>query len=325
MSSAAPGPDPTRQILMPPGPRVVTAGDLRKKAHVKLAERVDPLRSRHKPLSLLRAEGRRVLEAFCDQDAVTLGRSDRDRLIDDVLAEAPGFGPLEELFRDDAVKEILILAAQQVLGRKGDSWLPTSSRFRDADQLRAVLARWADAGDSLVPGVPASAGFDVRLPNGFRVMAILPPAVMDVSPQAFLTRGMPVHPPAPGGLSGGSGPISAFAPRRPYPPAGGSGPLATPAPAPIPPASGPVAPTTARPSPPPAAPDPYAKIRQRVAERIVMKFASAGVYDMNLIPLPELRRIVVAHVAEYCTQERLGFDDAAHDWLALEILAGMNR
>ena len=62
-----------------------------------------------------------------------------------------------------------------------------------------------------------------------------------------------------------------------------------------------------------------------MAERIVTKFAAAGVYDLNQIPAAELRRIVAAHVAEVCQQERIGTDDSTHDRLALEILAGMNR
>ena len=71
--------------------------------------------------------------------------------------------------------------------------------------------------------------------------------------------------------------------------------------------------------------DPFAKIRQRVTERIIMKFASAGVYDLNQIPLPELHRIVLAQVAEFCGGDKNGFDEATYDRLSLEILSGMNR
>lgn len=56
-----------------------------------------------------------------------------------------------------------------------------------------------------------------------------------------------------------------------------------------------------------------------------MKFAAAGVYDINQFPIAELRKIVHANVVEFCTAERLGFDDKFHERLALEILAGMNR
>ena len=48
-------------------------------------------------------------------------------------------------------------------------------------------------------------------------------------------------------------------------------------------------------------------------------------YDLNQIPLAELRRIVSAHVAEFCQHERVGLDEGAIDRVGLEILAGMNR
>jgi hypothetical protein len=81
------------------------------------------------------------------------------------------------------------------------------------------------------------------------------------------------------------------------------------------------------PSTPPQAgpPDPLARVRQRVTERIITKLAAAGMYDLNLIPLPELRRIVLAHVAEVCQVDRVAADDTVQERLTLEILSGMNR
>ena len=56
--------------------------------------------------------------------------------------------------------------------------------------------------------------------------------------------------------------------------------------------------------------------------------SATSVYDDEpwIAPAEDLlRRIVAAHVAEVCQQERIGTDDSTHDRLALEILAGMNR
>ena len=130
-------------------------------------KRIDLARNRHKPLSILRAEGKRTLEQFYDQEGTALTRSDRDRLIEDILAESVGFGPLEEAFRDDAVKEILVLNGTTILGRKADAWMPLSGRFRDDDQLRTVLARWADAGEATSPGPRVPAASTSAWPTGF--------------------------------------------------------------------------------------------------------------------------------------------------------------
>lgn len=358
MNPAAPGLSSTIPAQTANARPAVSPAELRKKAHARLADRIDLSRSRHKPLSILRAEAKRALEQFFDQETATLSRSDRDRLIEDVLAESIGFGPLEEIFRDDAVKEILIVAPTQVIGRKNDSWLPMSARFRDVEQFRAALARWAEIGESLAPGPDPIAALDVRLPNGFRVVAILPPEIMDYSPQVLFQRGMTINTPAPSPGANMQSAVPKSSPNllttarpgtAPTPPRNvKSGVVLAPVPRPTesgvvsfntpptnhasgsasqysmggikqpPAASGPTSHVG-------AATDPFAKVRQRVTEHIIMKFAGAGVYDLNQIPLPELHRIVLAQVAEFCGGDKGGFDETTFDRLSLEILSSMNR
>jgi hypothetical protein len=322
---------PVSGVIRPP----VTPAELRKRAFARLAERLDPARIRHRPLSLVRAEAIRLLDGLLDADAPATPRADRDRFIEDVLAAAPGVGPLEELFRDEAVKEALVLAPNQVIARKADSWLPTSVRFRDADQVRAVLARYAEVGEPLAAPAPAG-GLAVRLWNGFQVLAVTPPEVMGQPPAVLLVRGP--APAAPSAVAGGSARISwSAATARPQPapaPKGGSGVVSFDATAPTrsggsagmaPPsavtAQAPVPP----PAPPPSAFDPHAKLKQRLTERIIMRFAAAGVYDLSALPANELGRIVSANVADFCSHERLDLDGPLQERLTLEILAGMNR
>ncbi|MFO0849669.1 MAG: hypothetical protein U0871_14115 [Gemmataceae bacterium] len=308
-----------------------TPTDLRRKAYAKLAERLDPGRTRHRPLSLVRAEAGRLLDHLLDTEAPTLSREERDRLAQDVLASAPGVGPLEELFRDEAVTEILVLAPAQVIVRKGDAWLPTSVRFRDGEQVKGVLARFAEVGEPLLPGSAPTGGVGVRLANGFRLIAVTPPEVMGQQPVVLLVRG-----PAPAAPTGGSTGIAWGAVLgRPLPTDAGPRPEPAPAP-PAPPrviglvsTPPPVGPGSARmPAaslPPAPAADPLARFRQRLTERIITRFAAAGIYDLTEIPANELQRIVAAHVAEFCQQERMDADESLQQQLVLGILAGMNR
>src|SRR5688572_9575255 len=87
--------------------------EMRRKACHRLSTTYDPARNRKKPVSLQRQESRRSLEQFLDLEYPNLSKYDRTRLIDDALADAIGLGPLEELFRDESVQEILILAPHQ--------------------------------------------------------------------------------------------------------------------------------------------------------------------------------------------------------------------
>ena len=143
--------------------------------------------------------------------------------------------------------------------------MPTSVRFRDAEQVRRALGRYAEAGDLVAPA--AAGGFDVWLGNGFRAVAVLPPEVMDQPPMAVFVRG--VRPPRH---------ASAVQP--------------IPVPQPVAEAAGTVRipPPAERPEPP----DLYAPVRQQVTRRIITQFAAAGVHDLNRLPLPELRKIVLA-------------------------------
>jgi len=66
-------------------------------------------------------------------------------------------------------------------------------------------------------------------------------------------------------------------------------------------------------------------MRQKVTSRIISKLAAAGVYDLNVIPQNELRKVILAQVMEYCILEKFSGDESMYDRLTLEILAGMNR
>lgn len=328
--------------------------DLPRRLHALLGERFPAARVRHKPLSILRQEGRRVLEQFFDIQSPNTPRPDRDRLIEEVLGEAAGFGPLEELFRDEAVKEIMLLTAAQVIARRENGWAPTSVRFRDPAHHRTYLRRVAETGEQLVPGGSAGDGaFDVRLANGFRVVGVLPPDVLDQPPLAVFVRGQPA-PAAAGAPVPGTGSAAKLAPlppstsgvtavpiqRAPEPPKPGSVgataaemtrippappgsgssaviPKPAPLPAPDPPTTGFYAPSTSL--------DPKELLRRRVSERIIRKCAAAGVYDLSDVPAVELQRVILAHVEELNKELTQKLTEQEVQIVALEIFTGMRR
>lgn len=299
----------------------LSVAELTRKGYARLAEKIDVTKSRHKPLSLLRQEAKRVLEQFLDADGAHLSKPERDRLVEDVTASSLGFCPLEELFRDDGKAEILCLAWNQVIARAGEQWLPTSARFRDNGQYSEFVLRLADIGCPVGAGPEGVGAFDVLLPNGFRAVAILPPAVMGQPPLVLLARGEPPPPPS----KSAAPPSPSKSAVQPMPSA-----RAVPAEPPRtdPPRTGPPATMfmEPRPAPPPAgAPDPYARLRAKVTERLIARCASAGVYDITQIPTAELRRILAVHVAEVMAGERVRLDEAEQEKMVLQILVAMNR
>jgi hypothetical protein len=278
----------------------------------KLEDRLDPGTSKRMPASLLRQSLRTFAEQITEQEARALPKPHRDRLVEEVLAELLGYGPLEELFREADVREILVAGPHAVIVRRdGGSWTPTSVRFRDEDHLRTAIDRLATHADP-VGGVTTSVNlYDLKLPNGFRAVAVIPPPALGVSASVAFVRveanpaalPLPQSPTVPlmPGLPSGS--ASAATAQQP---------LADPAPV-----SG-TRPTSGE-------SDPLARHRNRLIERLITRLTNLGVYDLRRLEITELRRIVAAYVAEYVVKERILLSDADQARLQLEILAAMHR
>ena len=97
----------------------------------------------------------------------------RQEIIDEIL----GYGPLEELMRDESVSEIMVNGAKQVyVERKGQLTLATQS-FQDDRQLRLVIERMlAPIGRRIDESQPM---VDGRLADGSRINAVIGPLALD--------------------------------------------------------------------------------------------------------------------------------------------------
>src|SRR5262245_40740918 len=81
---------------------------LKQDFHKSLIQAIDHGALRHLNESQLRVQLRRGAEELCRSRAELLGPSDRRRLIDELIDEILGLGPLETLLRDNTVNDILI-------------------------------------------------------------------------------------------------------------------------------------------------------------------------------------------------------------------------
>ncbi|MBM3981187.1 MAG: hypothetical protein FJ304_13040 [Planctomycetes bacterium] len=272
----------------------------------KLEERLDMSASKRMPQSLLRQSLRQHADQITDQEARGFAKADRDRIIDEVLAELLGYGPLEELFADPAVREVMVTGPGAVIARRDQAqWLPTSVKFRDEAHVRATLDRIATHADAVGPVMATMAVFDMKLPNGFRALAVIPPEGLDQPATAVFVREKTIPVPSAAPVPG----APAASPRAP-----GSGPVQTPAPRSESAATGAV-----------AAPDLLARHRNRITERLLSKFASLGLYDVSRLDVNELRRIIGAYIGEYAAAERVYLSDTDQGRLTLEILTSLRK
>jgi pilus assembly protein CpaF len=76
-----------------------------------------------------------VVEHLCDTENPLLNRSERERLIEEVLDETFGFGPLELLLKEEGVADIMINGPKHVFIEKDGRIQRSDVNFRDNDHL----------------------------------------------------------------------------------------------------------------------------------------------------------------------------------------------
>jgi len=142
-----------------------------------LIQRIDP--------QLLNAgqesELKRTIETLIDEklavDKIPIGKQLRDKLIFDVVNEMIGFGPLEELFSDESISEVMVNGHHTIfVEQKGKitlspiKFVDEASCRRVIDKILSPLGRRVDESSPIC---------DARLPDGSRVNVVVPPCALD--------------------------------------------------------------------------------------------------------------------------------------------------
>lgn len=127
----------------------------------------------------LRAECRSLLADRLEEvRSLALGLPDElmDELVERVIAEVVGLGPLEAFLTDPSVTEVMVNGPDLIFVEQGGRLTLSPEVFASESSLRAVMERmFAPLGRRLDDASPMADG---RLPDGSRVNAVLsPPAV----------------------------------------------------------------------------------------------------------------------------------------------------
>src|SRR3954468_1987272 len=124
-----------------------------------------------------RSEIRVAVAKLVDEERTPLSLAEKERVIEEVLDEVFGLGPLEPLLRDPTISDILVTTPRLVYVERGGKLYRTSVEFKDNTHLlriiEKVVARVGRRVDESSPLV------DARLPDGSRVNAAIPPVAVD--------------------------------------------------------------------------------------------------------------------------------------------------
>ena len=150
---------------------------MRVKIHQKLVERLNVQNLRSMPINVVRQEVRTLIRELYQSEKGLLSSAEQTKLMDDVMDETFGLGPLESLLKDPTITDILVNRYDKVYVERRGQLEQTDVSFRDNAHLRQIIDRIVvQVGrriDEISPMV------DARLSDGSRVNAIIPPLSLD--------------------------------------------------------------------------------------------------------------------------------------------------
>ncbi|OGA98837.1 MAG: pilus assembly protein CpaF [Burkholderiales bacterium RIFCSPHIGHO2_12_FULL_61_11] len=150
---------------------------LKNSLHAQLLGRIDLNVMGSMTPERLREDLGLLVEKLLQESAAALNAPARKRLIQDILDEVMGLGPLEPLLADTSVSDILVNGPHQVYVERSGKLEKTDVVFSDDEHLMKII-------DKIVSRVgrrvdESSPMVDARLPDGSRVNAIIPPLALD--------------------------------------------------------------------------------------------------------------------------------------------------
>jgi pilus assembly protein CpaF len=169
---------PSRPSLSTPQPEKHSHFDqLKVRIHQQLVARLDVQNLRSLPPDTVRAEVRIVIRDLCQSERSLLSSVEQERLMDEVMDETFGLGPLETLLKDPTITDILVNKYDKVYVERKGRLEKVEVHFRDNTHLRQIIDRIVALVGRRVD--ETSPMVDARLADGSRVNAIIPPLALD--------------------------------------------------------------------------------------------------------------------------------------------------
>jgi pilus assembly protein CpaF len=108
---------------------------------------------------------------------IVLSAYDRARLVQEVVDEILGLGPIQSLLRNDQITEIMVNRFDSIYVEQEGKIFESQLRFSNEEHLRRTIERIvAHVGRRIDESSPL---VDARLPDGSRVNAVVPPIALD--------------------------------------------------------------------------------------------------------------------------------------------------
>ncbi len=161
------------RVMSRPGTAADRWFGIKTQLHARLLNVLTPDQLRELNKEGMREQIGSVLERLASEEAIPMTLNERERLIEEVLDEVFGLGPLETLLKDPTVSDIMVNGFDSIYVERGGHLVETNVRFKDQNHVRMII-------DRIVSGIgrridDSSPIVDARLGDGSRVCAVIPP------------------------------------------------------------------------------------------------------------------------------------------------------
>jgi pilus assembly protein CpaF len=153
--------------------------ELKVALHQKLLDLINLPALEQMPRAQVQAEIGEIVQEQLAQQNHALNLVERKRLVDDILDELLGLGPLEPLLKDPSITDILVNTHRVVFVEKHGRLEETRVRFKDEKHLVRIIQKIVSAVGRRID--ESSPFVDARLADGSRVNAVVPPLAVDGS------------------------------------------------------------------------------------------------------------------------------------------------
>jgi pilus assembly protein CpaF len=147
--------------------------EIKSQIHSKLLDTLTPDQLKSLTNDGVREQVGNVVERLISGGQVPMTIAERDRLIEEVLDEVFGLGPLEPLLKDPGISDIMVNGFDNIYIERGGRLVETNVRFKNQAHVRMIIDRIvSNIGRRIDDSSPI---VDARLADGSRVCAVIPP------------------------------------------------------------------------------------------------------------------------------------------------------
>src|SRR5438874_7807304 len=159
--------------LVRPGSGADRWFEFKTQVHQKLVNSLTPDQLKNLTKDSVRGEVASVVERLIVDEQLPMTVSERERLVEEILDEVFGLGPLEPLLKDPSISDIMVNGFDNVYLERAGRVVETNIRFKDQAHVRMIIERIVSAIGRRIDN--SSPIVDARLSDGSRVCAVIPP------------------------------------------------------------------------------------------------------------------------------------------------------